>query len=401
MRGSYLLLAGIFMNFFGWQIVEMYVAATGVGFTLFLSDRSLTKETTIELILIFICCVFIYFSTLKKDTPRIRRYRYTKGALFFIILLFFFFDSIRLIITTNFSMDTSTRGVAQFERGIGDAVSRIRILVVPALLFFRIAYRDYKQARFVSLMFVVSQIINSISYADRRMVVNLLIAALFVVIYEVKMMKRFKIDYSFFTKWRVPIMLTLSVTIFIGAYIYRVNTGTVAGIDLGYYPLLQGLFGSLGFGGILIETKHIVDTNTGFLWGASFFTYFATLLVPSAALYFVGADEFLFRSSFEFDRIYNDNPNMGYDYMMVADFYWNFGYLGYAMYLGLFFFISRYTSRMENRNDVIGVGSAALMTIYFVAGQRSDFGFFLKSIVFSQLFLLALNRLAKKKVLVQ
>lgn len=163
------------------------------------------------------------------------------------------------------------------------------------------------------------------------------------------------------------------------------------------YSILQGTIGGLGIGAILPEVKQIVATQTGFLLGQSFLSYFGGLIAPSIILYMLGMSEFYFRSSFEFDKIFNNNPNMGYDFMMLADFYWNFGYFGYFIFICICVFIIKMCLRFESTLNNLHYGFFVIVTTFFIAGQRSDFGFFLKSTIYCCIFYALLYFFAAKK----
>jgi hypothetical protein len=304
--------------------------------------------------------------------------RYKKGLGYFLLLLGLVVAAGWYATSVNLSLDTSLRGLNQFDRDIFDSLARSEVLLLPVAIFLRLAYADDRVARFVSAAFVVSLIVNSVSYGDRRELVYYLIGYSFIISRSNPPGLR--------GGMRSPIpgrllgFFILGCVFVIASYYYRGFTGDKSAVYLGYYALLQGSFGGLGSGAILSEVKNIVENTTGLLHGQSFLTYFATLMIPSALLYLVGLDEFLFRSSFEFDRLFNQNPNMGYDFMMIADFYWNFGLAGYLVFLLVSSLVFFYVKNAERQGTVLSTGNAALITIFFVAGQRSDFGFFLKGV---------------------
>ena len=72
--------------------------------------------------------------------------------------------------------------------------------------------------------------------------------------------------------------------------------------------------------------------------------------------------------------------------MMVADFYWNFGFWGYVLYCILAMIILNFILKNEKSQSPLRLGLVILLSVFFIAGQRSDFGFFLKSIVYCAIF---------------
>ena len=125
------------------------------------------------------------------------------------------------------------------------------------------------------------------------------------------------------------------------------------------------------------------------------------LFVPSFLIYFLGGNEFYFRSSLYFDDLFNDNPNMGYDFMMIADFYWNFGYLGYFIYAFLVFLIFYLSSNVRVRSSIKYQGVFIIIIVFFIAGQRSDFGLFMKSSLYSIVLYYFLYKILPKRKFIE
>lgn len=408
MRASWLLPIAMFMNFFGWFIVRFYVDMTGLAVYTPFQAAGYYFSSLLELVIIFIFCLSVYFFVLvpraerrdKRAKSTVQDVYFPKGSMYYAILLVICCASIWQVLTINFSFDTSTRGVGQFDRDFFTAVARLELFLLPAFIFFRLTYASFKSCRVSSAVFMSSYILNSLSYADRRMMMYFLIAYFFIISREVFLEdkqpgssrnRRFK---------QLPFLLFLLGIMFVSYYWRVITSGSIDLLAVGYV-LLQGGVGSLGASGILLEVKSIVDNQTGFLLGESFLTYFSTALIPSIVFYLFGSDEFFFRSAYEFNRIFNYNLNMGYDFMVVADFYWNFGYIGYLIYLVFAVSVLSFVSKYERSGQVLESGLAILMAIFFVAGLRSDFGFFLKGVIFCSAFYFVLFLLAEKRRVVR
>ena len=72
--------------------------------------------------------------------------------------------------------------------------------------------------------------------------------------------------------------------------------------------------------------------------------------------------------------------------MMIADFFWNFGYFGYPLYILLVFFVAKFSIKSIYKGNDTSFIYGVLVIIFFVAGQRSDFGLFLKSALYTIVF---------------
>lgn len=395
MRSTHLILAAIFSNFFGWYIVNYYTRIVDLNIgNAFQYDTNYNKAL-FELATVFFLVMLIHqFPNIRKHTDTKRNkatHHFPRAWMYLILSATLLVFTAHNIFTINFSLDNTLRGVGQFDRDASNAVQRFTLLLLPIFIFYRTAFAYDRFARLNSLLFAITISINSISLGDRRLMLYYLLVYMLIYIRSNQQTRD--------TKGRNPRKYLLFGSIFLAilaSYIIRAKDNFDSFQTLLGYTLLQGTVGALGISAILPEVKSIVSNQTGFLLGESFWTYLITLFTPSILLYTLGGDEFYFRSSFEFNRIFNDNPNMGYDFMMIADFYWNFGYIGYAIYALLCIAILSMCSRSEKSYNNIKFGLFSICVIFFVAGQRSDFGLFLKSTVYCCLFYCILHMLAKK-----
>ena len=187
-------------------------------------------------------------------------------------------------------------------------------------------------------------------------------------------------------KWRYMFLVVFAISLFITSYYIRAMNDPSWSVKVLAVLIPQATIGGLGIGAILSEVKILIAEKTGLLYGATFINYLVSLATPSALLAALGESEFFLRSSFLFNDLINDNLNQGYDFMMVADFFWNFGYLGYAFYIALVFVVARFSIKSIYKGTNSSFIYGALIIIFFIAGQRSDFGLFLKSSVYTIAF---------------
>ena len=128
-----------------------------------------------------------------------------------------------------------------------------------------------------------------------------------------------------------------------------------------------------------------------------FFNHIWSIFVPSFIYMFFTGQISYTRASLYFDELFNTNPNMGYDFMVLADFYWCFGYLGYILYIGVIIFVFWYFKK--NIYSQYGYKAvAAIIMIMYLGQQRNDFGAILKPMVYSYLFLWILNKLSMPRL---
>ena len=100
-----------------------------------------------------------------------------------------------------------------------------------------------------------------------------------------------------------------------------------------------------------------------------------------------GDNEFVERSTYLFNDLYNVNENMGYDFMLVADFYWNFGYLGYVLFIIMTVYLLFYVKKNIYSKSVTKRSTVTIIIIYFISGLRSDFEFLIKNVFYAYLFI--------------
>lgn len=376
MNPKTLLLIAIFSNFFGWFIVNEYCNYFQMSCSNNLFTEIYFSESIFELSVIFGFLVFISFffnKKYQKDISMIdNNIIFYRGYGYWFLTVFIAFNIFYNIYSLNFSIDVSGRGVGQFNRDITSALSRISLLVFPIFVLYRLSFKD-KKSIILSNFFLLTIFINSLLSADRRILFYYIVAILLIKFYENKSRVNFKNYFYIFL-----IVLFLPVL-----YLRRFDGDFFELSKIVGFIFLQSTIGALGVSAILPEVKYLITNNTGYLFGKSFIFYFLTLLIPSVIMYFIGSNEFYFRSSLYFDELFNDNPNMGYDFMMIADFYWNFSYLGYLIYILLVLLLFYFGGSLKIKSNIKYQGVYIILVVFFIAGQRSDFGLFLKSSFYS------------------
>lgn len=158
------------------------------------------------------------------------------------------------------------------------------------------------------------------------------------------------------------------------------------------------------------EAFILANSDPSFLWAVksyvasgitlspfSFLMHFISLLVPSF-IYVVLFNKISYeRSVFLFDNLFNSNPNQGYDFMLLADFYWCFGYVGYILYILVVIWCMKYFKKNIHAPRFYKMAGAFLAVI-FICQQRNDFGAVLKPFAYCLLFAYILDRVFIKKL---
>ncbi|MFC1395855.1 oligosaccharide repeat unit polymerase [Acinetobacter junii] len=395
MNPIFLILVALFSNFFGWFIVNKYCVSLQMACANHLFNEYYFSESIFELgiIYIFLFLIGMFFYRKQKKGNKIiftskmvfdRKYGYWILTIFILANIFYNLFSL------NFGFDVSMRGAGQFDRDIGSAISRISLLVFPIFVLYRLSFND-KKSVFLTNIFLVTVLLSSLVSADRRILFYYLIAILLIKFYEGGSRIKFKnYVYIFLIILLLPLL-----------YLRRFDGDFFELSKVVGFIFLQSSIGALGVSAILPQVKYLIVNNTGYLFGKSFIYYILMLFVPSFLIYFLGGNEFYFRSSLYFDDLFNDNPNMGYDFMMIADFYWNFGYLGYFIYAFLVFLIFYLSSNVRVRSSIKYQGVFIIIIVFFIAGQRSDFGLFMKSSLYSIVLYYFLYKILPKRKFIE
>lgn len=399
MRPSLILLIAIFSNFFGREIMDGYARARGLPFVSLIGSNEYYWSSLVEMFLIFLLCVGIYFfhTSRRFSVAAPRSSQVAQGfhlshrdGFYYISVVFFVIVSFYSLAGFNVGGVALDRGVGQFDRGLGDALARFKLLMYPWVMYCFVVYKRSRSFDFVVLLFIAAVSLPAISKGDRRDVFYVAIAFIFYV-YSVGGGAGLK---GTVNNLRLAALGLIAIIVLL--FSYYVRGADFYDFDYSVYFIGSGTIGGLGLGGILWHVKSYV-ADTGYLYGQTFLSYIIGLFIPSFVLYLLGLDEFYLRSSYMFNDYFNENENMGYDFMMLGDFYWNFGYFGYFLFICLFYAVVSLIARYEKNCNPVNFCLAVILTCYFVAGQRSDFGFFLKTVIYSGLFLYFLHFIKRSR----
>lgn len=385
-----LILVAMFSNFFGWFIVNKYCNFFEMSCASHPFNEYYFSESIFELIIIYIIILIIGFIFIKKQKKiqpkKIMPIVFYYKLGYWLLTAFIILNIIYNIIHINFNTNLDLRGVGQFNRDFSSSLARFSLLIFPIFILYRLAFLD-KKSILISNIFLFTVLVGALATADRRILFYYILAFLMIKFYENGRKINFK---NYFYILMIFMLLPL-------LYLRRFDGDFFELSKVMGFIFLQSSLGALGVSAILPEVKYIIVNETGFLNGKSFILYFLTLFVPSFLLYLFGGNEFYFRSSLYFDQLFNTNPNMGYDFMMVADFYWNFGYFGYFLYSTLVLLIFYIALVVRRNNNIKSRGIFIIIVVFFIAGQRSDFGLFLKSTFYSIILFYILYKILPKR----
>lgn len=394
MRASVFILIAIFSNFFGSYIVSAYVKILGITEKTAFKNTGFEEGAITDCVVVFSILIIGYVVMVifhNYNPCRKFQYYYKIGGFYYLISAVLCIFALISFANINWSFNVDGRGAGQFNRSILDSLARLVILSLPITIFYINAYWRTTLSKFIVLSLVVSVVLSDVSNGDRRMLFSFIIMLIF---FMFRSGKSGNIIKFFMSKQGVYLGTILGMLVLS----YAIRAAGSDKMEYMSYGLLNGTIGGLGIGKILAQVKYYVAEQTGLLYGATFSNYFIGLFVPSFMFYLFGGDEFYLRASFLFDELFNTNKNMGYDFMMIADFYWNFSYFGYVIYSALALFIINFVIKNENSTNDFKFGMSVLLAAFFIAGQRSDFGFFLKSYAYCALMLWLVYKFAPKYI---
>lgn len=379
----FLILFAIFINFFGRDII---ILAANYFFEIHLNrlipvnkyySESMNDLIVVYLIIFLLSGLIIYYKPIKKKILDLKIDKIKK----LIFILFIFFEII-LLFTMNTSIVSEGRGIGQFNRSLLGSFLRIKLLIYPILIYFLLTYKLKKHEWIFIFIFVLTIAINNALSGGRREAMY----AFFILIVCYYM--QYNINVSKLVKY-----ILLFVVVITFSSIARIYGHDRIEMKLSFIFFLafSSIFGALGTNGILWQIKEYVNNTTGIFYGKIFLNYIGLLFVPSFLLTAINGNEFSERSSYIFNSMYNVSDNMGYDFMMIADFYWNFGYFGYFLYICLTLTIVYFVKRYVYSYSVLKRSLVVLTTLIFIVGQRSDFLFFLKNMFYMGIAILIIH----------
>ena len=331
----------------------------------------------------------LFFVSRKATEPENKIYNTNNQFNFFlkaiiIGFLLIFFSEI------NWSFNVSDRGVDQFQRNLGGALGRLKLLFFPVFAYYLVVSQKKSKILIISIFIVIG--LFTVSTAGRREIMYLFIIII-LYYYGQGEMSAQKLK-----KMRLVFPLIIGVAFLSN----MLRSGKeIEGVNFGMFVAASSILGGIGTNAILWQVKEFVAYKTGLLFGLTFWTYVKIIFVPSFLLFALQGNEYVARGAFLFNEHYNTSENMGYDFMMIADFYWNFGYIGYVLFivviLGIIYLVKRWKSSRKPALRALSL----LIVMYLIVGQRSDFGFFLKNVFYNAIVLIFLDSARRVKLISQ
>jgi len=379
-----LILFCIFCNFFSYNILSFLVGeqfswADDYG------SREFVLQTEIELvilftILLFMCvCVKSPLNLHKSQVPS--NIKYEKGSLFYIIsnIVFCFFLILKFS-SINWNFSTEGRGVGQWDLENRETPLQGLLEFYLPFLIYLILIGFFRGRRYLIVIAIAVLIISGVSDGGRDAVVYFAILG-FIYIY-------------YFGNLSAKSYLLFFLIAFLGMTFSasdRFSGGTFI------ENTLVKIIGCNADSSYLTMVKYAVKNGIT-LSPLTFSFHFLSLLVPSYV--FVAFFNMLSypRASLLFNTVFNDNPDNGMGFMMLADFYWSFGYFGYILYLLFFYFVLSFFSKNIYSNKPVNV-VLAMISVLYICNQRVDFGSFVKPFVYTYVFLSIFEHFRKKYLL--
>lgn len=387
MRSVILILIALFFNFFGFYIIDSYLWSEGILRSHPFQPNHFTYFSLIERSIILCICLLAAIGIIsqRRAPPPNASTLIAKESSYYLISLILIISSIYNLINLDSFDAIAARGIDQKYVTAESAMTRMAILLVPAFLFYNIHFFKFKSARFISIMFMVSIMIGSIYSGDRRLVFYYILTfCLFFFSYQKKVGAKVPIIKYILA---FAAIFCFFFAIYYVRYLFSPGSGDADPIFL----VLQSTLGALGIGEVLPAVEQIVASGGGFLHGESFIGYVVNLFIPTPMILYFNIPFDFIRPALAFDALVNSNPNTGYDFMMLADFYWNFGYFGYIIYISIFILICYYAIKWQDNLHYKKFPVYVILVVFYIAGQRSDFGLFMKSSIYCILFYSLMN----------
>lgn len=382
---KYLLVFCIMCNYFSNFVLRELGFGGNDATTLykFVPDKYFNRAE-VEMFVIFIAILVIVYIVKSPKLRYIKRnihnYNYKGTAFYYLVISFYWLVIFFTLSDTNWGMDLSNRGVGQFElqnrQTLLQGISSNFLL--PFLLYiYHVKFFGSNNARYVYLAILV-YLFHSVASGGRSGVVSLGIMGFLYLYYIRRISRKYTLFFSFF------ILLVMS---FSAAGRFEDNS-----IIMSTFVKIIQCNSTSEFLGVV---KYSIDSGVG-PYPLIFLMHFVSVLVPSYVLNSFGILSYS-RTSLIYDELYNQNPDSGWGFMMLSDFYWCYEYWGYLMYLLVFWLVIRYFSKnIYSDNPVKMVMS--IVVVFLFCNQRADFGTFVKPFVYTFVFLNILEHFRKKVI---
>lgn len=381
-----LILFCIFANFWGCYLVIELGILPEAGFIV--PPNRYYNEAIYELMIVSM--VLITYSLISNKIVRhsVSFKVMLKNERFILILYVFFVVSSFLSI--NFSGDNSARGIDQFELsgrgGITGLFVSVQMFYVPFFLFLLMTKPFKEKNNIFVVIFLLVFIISGVSGGGRRNLAYLGISLLLFFYYY----RNLSFKKVFFLSLPLIFLFPISIAMRRDDALLLVlnNSDPVA---------------------LISSALVLTNSDPSFLWAVkdyvasgislspyTFMMHFVSLLIPGFLFVIIFNKISYERSVFLFDRLFNTNPNQGYDFMLLADFYWCFGLIGYVLYVLLIIWCMRFFKKNVYSFSYYKI-AGAFLSVIFICQQRNDFGAVLKSFVYCLLFAYILDRVFIKR----
>jgi hypothetical protein len=381
-----LILFCIFANFWGCYLaIELNLLPDA---SYIVPPNRYYHDTIIELLIVSIVLITYAFTRNRINRSNVT-FNVTHKHKRFITYLYLFFV-ISSFAAINFSGDNSARGVDQFELsgrgGIAGLFTSVQMFYVPFFMFLLMTKPFKEKNNIYVMIFLLVFLVSGITGGGRRNLAYLGISLLLFFYYYKNLSLKKVFLFSLPLIFLFPISLAMR------------NEEALLLVLKNADPVA------------LISSAFILtNSDPSFMWAVkdymasgislspfTFMMHFVSLLVPSFVFIILFNKISYERSVFLFDNLFNNNPNQGYDFMLLADFFWCFGYFGYVLYVLLIMWCMKFFKRNVYSLRFYKI-TGALLSVIFICQQRNDFGAILKSFVYCFLFAYLLDRFFIKK----
>lgn len=382
----YILLFCIFCNFFSYYILN--------SLNWFVRDRYNTfgfvpekyfNQCDIEMFIIFviICIISWKFKfSYKKFNLKQFQGKYTQNSIFVIVSwAIYTFFVVFVFLKINWTFENLSRGVGQFElENRQTFLSGITSSFYVPFLIYLYLVGFFRRNFFFLIIAVLIYAINGISHGGRGSMVVLMAVGLMVINYIHELERK-------------KLLLFVGLA-FLG--LTFTSTDRFSGNDSLVVNNLVKIIQCNSTSTFLPVVKYSIDQGIELSPGI-FAMHFVSIFIPSYVYVNVFHMLSYTRSSFIYSELYNANPNSGMGFMMLADFYWSFQYLGYVLWILTFYLTIRFFRKyIYSSKPVLVVMS--IMIVYYFCDQRTDFGAFLKPLVYTWIFLNVLEYFRKSSM---
>jgi oligosaccharide repeat unit polymerase len=374
---------GLFIHYFGRTIAD-YISITYLDkeIQLFWYNKY-TVTTLYELGVLFVVIVMaIIIITKSSEIKNKKTIKLGQTRDKWLLLVILASLTALFIATSPLTFNVSTRSVGQFNRSWVDYATRLKNLIYPLLAYyivrFQLSKKDYITIGVITFLVMVTEVTSG----NRREIFYVVFVVALAVIKNSHRINKKILAYG----GLLTIPSTLAVALRRG-----VHNWTSHVTEAIIYQTA-----SLGNNAILWKTKQIVDEHTGLLFGETFKAYAFSVLLPSPIQYALGiSDTETARALNKFNiELGLATQNHGYGYMILADFYWNFGYVGYLLYIFFTVGCVYLSLKLYCSGNHFKSATGIVFLLYTIVHQRSDVGALINNVVYASIFIYVVHKVA-------